>query len=144
LSTTSAPALCAAVGVETSAASHEAMHPPARTFTHAHRQRLERAVEIYLRDCYRRVTAARVAELAARLGVTPEYLSRIAPHILGVPIRDFMRRRQVAYAAQLLKATPLTAEDIALRSAFGSIATFYRWFCATEGTTPDEFREVKK
>ena len=115
-----------------------------RTFTHLHRQRLERAAEVYLRDCYRRSTAARVTEFAARLGVTAEYLSRVAAEILGMPIRDFLRQQQIAYAVQLLKTTPLPAEEIALRSGFGTVGTFYRWFHATQGTTPRAFREVKK
>jgi AraC-like DNA-binding protein len=115
-----------------------------RTFTHAHRQRLERAIAVYLRDCYRRITAARASEFAASLGVTAEYLSRIAPEILGMPLRDFLRQQQIAYAVQLLKTTPLPAEEIALRSGFGTVATFYRWFRAAHGTTPGAFREVMK
>ena len=115
-----------------------------RTFTHAHRQRLERAVAHYLRDCYRRITAARASELATSLGVTAPYLSRIAPDILGMPLRDFLRQRQLAYAAQLLKTTPLPAEEIALRCGFGTVATFYRWFRSAYNTTPAAFREVTK
>jgi len=117
--------------------------PPHR-FTHADRQRLERAIKHYLRDCYKRATSARVSECAAFVGLAVSYLSRIAPAILGMPIRDYLRQQQVAYAVQLLRTTPLSAEQIAIRAGFGSVPTFYRWFYAVYGMTPQAFREVMK
>lgn len=127
-----------------SSASRAAMPRARRTFTQAHRQRLERASAHYLRDCYRLGTAARVSEFATYLDLTTPYLSRIAREILGLPLRDFLRKKQLEYAAQLLRTTPLPAEKIALRCGFGTVATFYRWFRAAYGTTPGAFREVKK
>jgi AraC-like DNA-binding protein len=115
-----------------------------RTFTHTHRLRLERAAAHYLRDCYRRVTAARASEFASTLGVTAPYLSRIAPDILGMPLRDFLRRKQLDYAVQLLKTTPLPSKEIALRCGFGTVSTFHRWFRSAFDTTPGAFREVMK
>lgn len=115
-----------------------------RTFTHTHRLRLERAAAHYLRDCYRRVTAARASEFATTLGVTAPYLSRIAPDILGMPLRDFLRQKQLDYAVRLLKTTPLSAKEIAVRCGFGTVSTFYRWFRSTFETTPAAFREVMK
>jgi AraC family transcriptional regulator len=113
-----------------------------RTFTHAHRQRLERAVAHYLRDCYRKATAARASEFAASLGLTSTYLSRIAPDILGMPLRDFMRQQQIAYAVQLLKTTPLPSKEIALRCGFGTVSTFHRWFRSAYDETPGAFRRL--
>ena len=115
-----------------------------RRFTHAHRQRLERVIKHYLKDCYKRVTSARVSECAAFVGVTVPYLSRIAPGILGMPLLNYLRQHQIAYAVQLLRTTPLSAEEIALRAAFGSVPTFYRWFQVIQGMTPAAFREVMK
>jgi AraC-like DNA-binding protein len=126
------------------AASSPSRQRGPRRFTQAHRQRLERAVQHYLRECYRRVTCARVSECAASVGLTVPYLSRIAPKILGMPLRDYLRKNQVAYAVQLLRTTPLPAEDIAFRAGFGSVPTFYKWFRAAHGTTPTAFREVMK
>lgn len=64
--------------------------------------------------------------------------------VLGMSLRDFLRKQQLAYAGQLLRTTPLPAEEIALRCGFGTVATFYRWFRAAHGTTPGAFREVMK
>jgi AraC family transcriptional regulator len=105
--------------------------------------RLERAAEHYLRYCYRRQTAARASELATTLGLPTQYLSRIAPEILGMPIRDFLRRKQIEHAVQLLKL-PISSKEIALRCGFGTVSTFHRWFRAAFDTTPGVFREVMK
>ncbi len=115
-----------------------------RRFTHAHRQRLERCAEVYLHDCYRDKTAARASEFAQFLGVHHVYLSTIAPQITGKSVRDFLREKQLAYAEQLLRTTPLPVEQIALRCGFGTTGTFYRWFHARYGMPPGAFREVKK
>src|SRR5437763_7233280 len=81
---------------------------------HGLRQRLERAAELYLRQCYAKRTAARADEFADRLRLTRPYLSRVVPDVLGVPLRDFLRERQLAYAQHLLKTTPLSTVQVAL------------------------------
>jgi AraC-like DNA-binding protein len=115
-----------------------------RVFTHSHRQRFERAAEHYLRKCYRTHSAARASELAADLGLTPEYVSWLAVKVLGMPLRDYLRAKQVAYAAHLLETGPLTVEEIAVRAGFGTAGTLYRWFFAAYGMTPAAFRGLKK
>lgn len=116
-----------------------------RRFTHIHRQRLDRALEHYLRACYERATAARVSEFATNyLGVTVPYFSRIVPEIVGMPPRDYMRQKQLTYAEKLLRAAPFTIEEIALRAGFGTVKTFYRCFKRKHSMTPKAFREVMK
>jgi AraC-like DNA-binding protein len=120
------------------------MRPTARrprTFTDDHRQRLERAAAHYLRDCYRRGTAARVSEFAMFLGRNRDYLSRTAHAIAGISLRQFLRAKQLAYAEQLLRATPLRVDEIALRAGFGTTSTFYRCFRAMHGIPPAAFRD---
>ncbi len=111
-----------------------------RSVTDSDRERLERAVGVYLRSCYRLQTAARASELAQHLGVAAASLSRLAHRIAGQPLHDYLRERQLAQAAKLLRATPLSMERIALASAFGTISTFYRCFVAAFGQTPATYR----
>src|SRR5215210_3416706 len=86
----------------------------------ADRYRLEEAAEFYLRACYGTRTAARAEEFAEYLRLTRPYLSRRVAELIGMPVRDFLRQRQLAYAQRLLLTTPLSVEQIALASAFGT------------------------
>jgi AraC-like DNA-binding protein len=108
----------------------------------AYRRRFERAAELYLHACYGTKTAARAEEFAAFLHVARPYLSRVVPDLIGIPLRDYLRRRQLTYAQHLLRTMPLTItiDQIALASAFGTPWTFYRCFKAAFGTTPAAYR----
>jgi AraC-like DNA-binding protein len=121
-----------------------ARHPRRRTFTHAHRQRLDRAAEHYLRDCYRRATRATVTEFAAILGCHPDYLTRTAASILGASLLDYLRAKQLEEAERLITVTTLGMKEIALRAGFGTVSTFYRHFREAHGMSPGAFRKVRK
>jgi AraC-like DNA-binding protein len=108
------------------------------------RRRLERARDHYLQTCYRLRTAARASEFASNLGVTTAYLSRLVASVVGMSVREFLRRSQLAYAAQLLRSTPLPISDIAIATGFGTPSTFYRCFLAFYGTPPGEARQVSQ
>ena len=85
---------------------------------------------------------SRASELAADLELTPEYVSFLAAQVLGMSLHDYLRRKQAEYAAWLLRTLPpeITIEEIALRSAFGTVRTFYRCFREAYGMTPGAFR----
>ena len=104
------------------------------------RRRFERAAELYLHACYGTKTAARAEEFASFLRMTRPYLSRIVPELIGMPLHDFLRQQQLAYAQNLLRTMPLTIDQIALASAFGTPWTFYRCFKAAFGMTPTKYR----
>jgi len=113
-----------------------------RGISEGDRERLERAADLYLHECYRSQSAARAKEFAEYLRITRPHLSRRAPQLIGQSIRDFLRARQLAYAQHLLRTTPssVTVDQIALASAFGTPWTFYRRFKAAFGVTPAEYR----
>lgn len=77
-----------------------------------------RSIEVYLRECYRTETAARVSELSAQLGLHRASLFRAAA-VLGQPLRDAMRDLQLEYAATLLTDTSKPVAAVALAAAFG-------------------------
>ncbi|HEV8436271.1 MAG TPA: helix-turn-helix domain-containing protein [Thermoanaerobaculia bacterium] len=108
------------------------------------RERLERAADLYLHACYGTRTAARADEFAQYLRIARPHLSRIAPQILGMSLREFLRRKQVDHAKELLRSTPLSVDEIAVASAFGTPWTFYRCFRSVAGVTPARFRRGRK
>jgi AraC-like DNA-binding protein len=117
---------------------------PRRKGSHREHQRIERTIEMYLRECYRERTAARVSELAQLLGANRTYLSRVVPAVLGEPLGAALRTRQLAYAERLLRETTLTVGEIAASAAFGTERTFFRAFLGAYGTTPGAFRKATK
>ena len=76
---------------------------------------------------------------------TQPYLSRFVAAVTGLSVREYLRRRQLTYAAYLLRATHFSNREIALASAFGTASTFHRCFTSTYGKTPGAYRhEVMK
>lgn len=112
-----------------------------RSTRHVRLQRIERAVDRYLADCYRKRSAARVKELAIYLRVSRPYLSRAVRDVSELALRAFMRRKQAIYAEALLRFTHLPVHEIASRSAFGDVKTFYRAFMEHYGTRPGAYRK---
>jgi transcriptional regulator GlxA family with amidase domain len=108
------------------------------------RERLERAADLYLHACYGTRTAARADEFAQYLRIARPHLSRIAPQILGMSLREFLRGKQLDRARMLLRSTPLSVDEIAVACAFGTPWTFYRCFRSVVGVTPARYRRGKK
>ena len=105
------------------------------------RRRLILALDAYLRSQYEARTAARVSELADRLGVSREHISRLYRFATGESLRRLMRGRQVERAERLLRETRYSVAEIAARCAFGTPMTLRRAFAALRGMTPDEYRQ---
>lgn len=112
--------------------------------THRQRHRLEHAITLYLKYCYRRRTVVRVSELAQLLGLSVAHLSRIAAQAFGMPLRDYLRRRQLQEAERILRTTPMKTTLVGRNSGFGTVASFYRCFRRAYGTSPGAFREINK
>jgi AraC-like DNA-binding protein len=104
------------------------------------RRRMLRSIEVYLRECYRTETAARVSELSAQLGLHRASLFRAAA-VLGQPLRYAMRDLQLEYAATLLTHTSKPVSAVALAAAFGTERTFFRSFKRAFGVTPAMYRQ---
>ena len=66
---------------------------PTRTFANWHRQGFARAVEHYLRECYRKKKRARADDFAQSIDVTPEYASLLGAELVG-GLRAYLRKRQ--------------------------------------------------
>lgn len=111
---------------------------PARR--HVRRTLIRRAIERYLQYCYRNRTTAKVKELAGFLLVSRPYLSRAVSQVSGTSLREMLRDEQTAHAEVLLRLTRLNVREIAVRSGFGDVKTFYRAFLERHGETPGAYR----
>src|SRR5260221_14406613 len=89
------------------------------------RQRFERIVEVYLNDCYRARSVARVSELADLLERNRPTLSRQCVEIFGKPLVKVLRERQLAYAAKLLRSGHLNVDVVPTAARFAHRSIFY-------------------
>jgi AraC-like DNA-binding protein len=92
----------------------------------------------YVRECLRREDVPRVSELASRMAITPEYLSRAFRGRFGVRISDFIKLLQVRAAQRLLRNTDLNTTRIAYRCGFGTRRSFFRTYRRMAGNSPAE------
>lgn len=79
-------------------------------------------------------------ELAAAMGVTPEYLTRSFTTVTGRPVMAWLRARRLTEAARQLLSTADTVLQIALDAGFSAPEPFSRAFRAEFGLTPSALR----
>ena len=62
----------------------------------------------------------------------------------GMSFYDFFLRQRVLLCEQLLGDPSLSVTEVAMRSGFGSIASFNRIFKQYEKITPTEYRRLRQ
>jgi AraC-like DNA-binding protein/ligand-binding sensor protein len=80
------------------------------------------------------------SEVAKRIGVSRQHLARIWRRDFGHPFIEYLHKRRVAYACELLGQNSRKIIDIALECGFGSLSQFNRIFLRIEGITPGTYR----
>lgn len=98
-----------------------------------------RAVAIIRKNLH---TDMNVADLAARLGVSREHLTRVFREQTSQPPRQFILRQKMLRACHLLKTTSLTHKEIAARLGYDAPSHFSRTFRHMLGISPGRFRAV--
>ena len=78
--------------------------------------------------------------LAERLGYSEFHTTRKFKEVSGMPLRDYLRRRKLAFALKEVRDTNRSILDIALDHGFSSHEAFTRAFKAAYGVTPSAFR----
>ncbi len=86
-------------------------------------------------------TGAPMTKVAARLGITPTHLARVAKANLGRSAADLSADRSVHAARELLERTDYPAKSIAEGLGFGSAAAFSRFVSARTGKSPRALRK---
>lgn len=82
-----------------------------------------------------------VAELAEVVGINPSYLSTLFKKEMGLPISEYIRRKRVEAAENMLKYSDYTLIDISQYLAFSSYSHFADIFCKYTGFMPKEYRK---
>ena len=82
-----------------------------------------------------------VSEVASHFFYSREYVSRLFKRYLNTTVADYVLKRRISYAQQLIAAgVPLI--DVGFQSGFGSVSTFIRSFRSVTGMTPSAYRKL--
>lgn len=84
-----------------------------------------------------------LAELACRSFYNPSYFSRIFKEYSGQSLSDFIHRKRVERALDMLKKTDLTVEQVGFAVGFSDKKQFYRQFKNYMGITPGSVKNTK-
>lgn len=86
----------------------------------------------------------RLHTLAQKVSVSAGYLSGLFKKETGQNLTDYVNRRRVAYAAQLLTDTRLQIQTIAQHCGIMDVQYFSKVFKRITGLTPKEYRSTRK
>jgi signal transduction histidine kinase/AraC-like DNA-binding protein/DNA-binding response OmpR family regulator len=107
-----------------------------------HTSALVKRAVTYLNENYARQLSR--WEIAERVGVSEDYLSRIFSRELGLTPWDYLNRYRVLQARQLLHNSTESIATVARRVGFKDQTYFSRVFHKLTGTTPQAYREANK
>lgn len=109
---------------------------------HRHQQTTAVFLDVctYISDhCAEKLT---LEDVAAYGGYSKYHFARMFKAYSGMSFYDFYLRQRVLLCEQLLSNPSLSITEVALRSGFGSIATFNRIFKQYEKMTPTQYRRL--
>ena len=81
-------------------------------------------------------------QIAAELGVSPAYVSRIFRQQCGIALWDYVNEYRIARACDLLKHSDLTVTEVAFTVGFNDPGYFSRIFRKETGQSPAAFRSA--
>lgn len=81
-------------------------------------------------------------QISEQAGFSKYYFSRLFREITGTTCHNYVIRRRILYAKNLLADSSVPVTEIAMRSGFNSLATFNRIFKKQLGCTPSEYRQL--
>ena len=73
--------------------------------------------------------------------MTPYYISSIFKKVTGHGLLDYISKKRIDKAKELLCSTSLSLEEISGRTGFNSVRTFMRTFVKYESVTPGKYKE---
>ena len=79
--------------------------------------------------------------LADQFGVSAKMVGLICRKRYGQTFLNYVRDRQIHHAAELLRESSLSLEEISTACGFSSVLTFRRNFRAVMGVNPSEYRQ---
>ncbi|MBQ8108565.1 MAG: helix-turn-helix transcriptional regulator [Clostridia bacterium] len=90
-------------------------------------------------NCMRDIS---LSDVSSFTGFSKCYFSRVFKQQMGMSFSEYLRRKRVSMAEELLIHSHQPIQEIAMRAGFGSVATFNRVFRDAKNCTPSRYREI--
>jgi AraC-like DNA-binding protein len=85
-----------------------------------------------------------IAQLASECGLSRSYFTRAFRQAMGMPPHQWLTKRRVEQAKQLMQEGRLGLVEIAIASGFADQSHFTRVFCRSEGLSPGAWRRLHR
>lgn len=82
-----------------------------------------------------------IKDISSHLSYSEYYLSHLFKEKMGITIKEYLNKKKISYAAQMLHSSELTVEQIAEHLGFPSAFSFRRIFKKHVGVTPSEYKK---
>ena len=80
--------------------------------------------------------------LSQLVGYTPQYLSSLFSHDMGMSIQEFLQRIRIEEACKLLRRTELPMAEVAANVGYQDTRHFSKLFRRYQGASPKEYRKA--
>lgn len=98
-----------------------------------------KCIDLIDREYTRRIT---MDDLCSVTGLSKQHICKLFRNALDVRPMEYVAKRRIQAAKELLSETDLTTEEIAVKVGFGSSSYFCKLFRRYEGITPTQFRDI--
>lgn len=85
-----------------------------------------------------------VYEIADRVNLTREYLSRVFREYTGIKLKDYIVNERIKASCKYLSESQMTVQEISSMMNYSSPSNFSRDFLRVMGMSPNEYRNNKK
>ena len=85
-----------------------------------------------------------LSALSEKIFYNPSYFSRMFKQKFGCSLTDYLTKKRIDLAKELLKTTNTPVEKILTKSGFTDRGVFYHAFTKYTGMTPNEYRSCNK
>lgn len=100
---------------------------------------LTERIKTYIKNNYADI-GLNISSIADALDRSPKYISRLFKSETAIGILDYINNIRIAQSEILIKEDELSLEEIAARTGFSNVRTFYRVFSKITGSTPGRHR----
>lgn len=122
--------------------SADRLNPENAPFSKQEKPLIERIEEVVTKRQLFLRHNLKISDVAAELCTNRLYVSTAINEEIGISFSDYINRKRVNYAIQLIRANPqMTIYEIADLSGFASDKSFYRNFKSITGKSPKEIRQ---